>query len=449
MNKKILFTPVGGTDPVSNFKDASILHICRIYRPDEIYLFFSKEMYENHLEDNRYLYCLDKLGELLGHKFEYHIIVEEGLIQVQEYDLFYDIFKKKIEELRSIMDGTDTLYLNTSSGTPAMKSALFILATISDYPLIPLQVATPLAKINIHLELSEKYDAAFYWENNEDNKPGFEKRCTEVKSIHLLRLMKLDLIKKHITAFDYNAAMATAETIKDLKNTKIMDMVYAAKHRSQLNISQVSKLSGKIGWDILPVKDSENIKIFEYAMLVWLKIQRGEYADFVRSLTPLIINLEIMILKKECKLDVEKLTTKDEKNKEKMFRWNKKLMNQENPQILKVLDKEYDGFKFGPVYSAHINILIQAFSQDINLREELKTIAILEKEIRNIAAHTITSVSDKDIVRKTGFTSKLIFQKIKYMFIKAGMNIKENDWNTYINMNDLIKKEIDKGTATT
>ena len=228
-----------------------------------------------------------------------------------------------------------------------------------------------------------------------------------------------------------------------------MDMVYAAKHHSQLNISQVSKLSGKIGCDILPVKDSENIKIFEYAMLVWLKIQRGEYADFVRSLTPLIINLEIMILKKECKLDVEKLTTKDEKNKEKMFRWNKKLMNQENPQILKVLDKEYDGFKFGPVYSAHINILIQAFSQDINLREELKTIAILEKEIRNIAAHTITSVSDKDIVRKTGFTSKQIFEKIKYMFIKAGMNIKENDWNTYINMNDLIKKEIDKGTATT
>ncbi len=73
----------------------------------------------------------------------------------------------------------------------------------------------------------------------------------------------------------------------------------------------------------------------------------------------------------------------------------------------------------------------------------------MEKEIRNIAAHTITSVSDKDIVRKTGFTSKQIFEKIKYMFIKAGMNIKENDWNTYINMNDLIKKEIDKGTATT
>lgn len=449
MNKKILFTPVGGTDPVSNFKDASILHICRIYRPDKIYLFFSKEMYENHLEDNRYLYCLDKLGEMLGHKFEYHIIVQEDLIRVQEYDLFYDIFKKQIEQLRSGMDETDTLYLNTSSGTPAMKSALFILAAISEFSLIPLQVATPLAKINMHLELSEKYDAVFYWEKNEDNKPGFENRCTEVKSIHLLRIMKLDLIKKHIEAFDYNAAMATAKTLKDLRNTAIMDMVCAAKQRSQLNISQVSKLSGKIGWDILPVRDSDHIKIFEYAMLVWLKIQRGEYADFVRSLTPLIINLETMILKKECKLDLEKLTTLDGKNKEKMYRWDKKSMNQENPRILKVLNEKYGVFKFGPVYSAHINVLIQAFSRDMDLKEELEIIEKLEKEIRNIAAHTITSVSDQDIVRKTGFNSKQIFEKIKYMFIKAGMNIKEHDWDTYINMNDLIKREIDRGSAAT
>lgn len=29
--KKILFSPIGGTDPISNFRDGAMLHICRIF----------------------------------------------------------------------------------------------------------------------------------------------------------------------------------------------------------------------------------------------------------------------------------------------------------------------------------------------------------------------------------------------------------------------------------
>ena len=46
MNQTILFTPVGGTDPISlnNYHDGSILHICRFYKPDKVILYMSKEM---------------------------------------------------------------------------------------------------------------------------------------------------------------------------------------------------------------------------------------------------------------------------------------------------------------------------------------------------------------------------------------------------------------------
>ena len=44
--KKILFSPIGGTDPISNFRDGAMLHICRIYKPDIVYLYLSKEMCE-------------------------------------------------------------------------------------------------------------------------------------------------------------------------------------------------------------------------------------------------------------------------------------------------------------------------------------------------------------------------------------------------------------------
>ena len=42
--KKILFSPIGGTDPIANERDGSLLHMCRIYRPDKVFLFLSKEI---------------------------------------------------------------------------------------------------------------------------------------------------------------------------------------------------------------------------------------------------------------------------------------------------------------------------------------------------------------------------------------------------------------------
>lgn len=57
---KILFSPVGGTDPLSNdnYQDGAILHIVRNYRPERIVLFLSQEMLRFHKEDNRYIKSL-------------------------------------------------------------------------------------------------------------------------------------------------------------------------------------------------------------------------------------------------------------------------------------------------------------------------------------------------------------------------------------------------------
>lgn len=56
MDKIILFTPVGGTDPISstNCRDGSMLHICRNYKPDKVIMYMSKEMLENQEADDRY-----------------------------------------------------------------------------------------------------------------------------------------------------------------------------------------------------------------------------------------------------------------------------------------------------------------------------------------------------------------------------------------------------------
>ena len=55
---KILFSPIGGSDPIRNFRDGSMLHICRYYLPDKVILYLTGEMYQHHLQDNRYVFTL-------------------------------------------------------------------------------------------------------------------------------------------------------------------------------------------------------------------------------------------------------------------------------------------------------------------------------------------------------------------------------------------------------
>lgn len=104
MARKYLFSPIGNTDPIKYLYDGSMIHICRYYQPDVVYLYLSKEMMENHKKDNRYVKTLELLGEFLHHKFEIHIIENSDMIDVQQYDIFYNEFHRIIAEIEEQKD---------------------------------------------------------------------------------------------------------------------------------------------------------------------------------------------------------------------------------------------------------------------------------------------------------------------------------------------------------
>lgn len=96
-----------------------------------------------------------------------------------------------------------------ASGTPGMKSYKFCLLwqrwrNTDCY----LQVSTPQKKSNLEHEERNEYDVKANWELNEDNEEGAENRCQEVKCLNLMRLLKIDMIKKHLLSYDYHAALA-------------------------------------------------------------------------------------------------------------------------------------------------------------------------------------------------------------------------------------------------
>ena len=296
MGKTILFTPVGGTDPISstNCQDGSMLHICRVYQPDKIIMYMSKEMLEFQEKDDRYRYCIERLGEMQGRTFEIEIVERRELTKVHEFDYFYQDFRNIIQNIYHDMDKDDTLLLNVSSGTPAMKSGLLVLQTLGEFPAKLIQVATPERKINEHIH--RDYDVQTLWELDEDNNQDYENRCREIECPTLSGIKKEEMIKKHVEVYDYQAALDVADTLSVQETLAYWDLLELASRRILLDFSGVDKLAVKSGVQCLPIRASSERKYFEYALSVGIKLKKEEYADFVRAITPLIVDLFEMIL---------------------------------------------------------------------------------------------------------------------------------------------------------
>ena len=85
MSSRILFSPVGGTDPMSlyNCRDGSLLHICRVYRPEKVYLYMSKEILDNLGGNMRTIIY----GSASSDKKVIHLFNTIGIDMIQGYGL--------------------------------------------------------------------------------------------------------------------------------------------------------------------------------------------------------------------------------------------------------------------------------------------------------------------------------------------------------------------------
>lgn len=436
MGKKILFSPVGGTDPIKYCRDGSMLHISRVYQPDVVYLYLSQEMLEHHRGDDRYVKALEKLGELLHHKFEVHIIEREKLVNVQRYDVFYEDFRQLIRKIESRMEQDDELLLNMASGTPAMKNALLVLATLAEYRFKTIQVDTPLKRQNSDFEEHDIYDLEEFWKSNRDNEPGFENRTHLIECVNLLKLLKMDMIKKHILVYDYTAALSVAKEIRgDLSGTAYT-LLEIADARSKLNRSKVMEWNREKKFEIFPVSGEEKQKLFEYALVLQIKVQKEEYADFVRGITPIVVDLLENILKNDSNVELKKLC----KDKSNVPVWDENKLKR-TPYI-DILNRKFGTFRYGPVYSSHVAELIDKLSKNAEIKRDVAQIGYIEKKVRNIAAHEIVSVTDEWIKSKTKKTAVEIMELIKRLFADAGIVINEEAWKSYDQMNEKIVHEL-------
>lgn len=439
MSKLYLFSPVGNTDPIKYQKDGSLLHICRVYKPDVVYLYLSKEIYAHHLEDNRYIKTLQLLGEKLDHKFEIHTIVRKDLVEVQQYDFFYQEFREQIAEIEKMMLPGDQLLLNMASGTPAMKSALVVMATLAEYRFVPIQVKTPKNGSNLEFEERDFYDVEENWERDADNQSEFENRCYEVRCMNLLRMLKLDIIKNHLLAYDYRAALNVSKDLNPRLNTRTQNLLKAADARLNLDWKTLRKYSLDNMPEFGTTKNLSQKNIFEYVLGLDIKLKKGEFADFVRGITPVVADLLEIYLDVKCNIKIDDYCYYNKKN---VRNWDYQKMRN-NTAIYLSLTEKFKEFKFGMVSSIHLNAIIQKIGRNKQLNNLCQRLTDVEQNIRNIAAHEIVSVTESWIRQKVQFSAQEILNTIKILCNELKICENRADWDSYDKMNHFLLQALD------
>ena len=454
MSKRILFSPIGSTDPVKGGRDGAMLHICRHCQIDEVYLYLSQAMLKHQDEDQRYTRAIDHLAKLQNRNISYHTIQRPELKDPHLFNYFYEDYYQEIVKIQENLEPDDELFLNISSGTPAMKSALLCIATIKALPCKLMQVSDPAPhqqRLKPETEITDEV-----LDNNLDDLEGEKVRVEEISCPELAYYNEENSIIKLVKAYSYKAALELAKTLPERKTQHYLPYLELAVARESLNLKEAISLENKLKTDTFPIKQGDLIKVFEYALNAELKLKRGELYDYLRSLTPLIADLLERILKEQG-FDITRFTIFTSRNNKRV--WDKKLLEKEAAYdsfaqaILDAATEDYKGHKTfkEDITSNSLNALIKNVldnkaPKDQKIIGDAQLLRNIESKMRNRAAHEITSIDEEHFTKLLGMGSRSTMDLIKksISFTDLRLAFKDPAWDSYEKLNEIIISKINE-----
>ena len=446
---KILFSPVGMTDPVSEERDpetkeltavheGALLQICRHERPDKIYLYFSKEACELEQQDHRYLGGMELLAQALDTQFDIQVIERPKLTEVHLFDEFLQDFRDILSKIRDENPDAEII-VNVSSGTPAMKSTLQILASASELNLKPLQVATWSYRPNHPRECNITQE----WSINADLSPEAPNRVSVSANTNLLYEFNRRILMKLIDTYDYHAAKTVAMQLRGLIQPKFMELLDAAILRSDAKYKDAQLKFRECGREeLMPC----SVQTAEYFLLLDIYVKKEKYTDFLRAMTPFLLEVLISSVRTQFQMDMTRYMKPNSRT------WDDR--NQDLQDMIDLFDESSAyhtkprRYKFntigGFVNSADLSNIIEN-KADTKLQRQLvqdtlKLRQDVEEKIRNLADHTMNGVSALDIQRACSLgPQQLITLMKKYVRNYTDIPLTDEFLRSYDIMNEKLK----------
>lgn len=197
-----LVTCVGITDPIRTQHDGPILHIARNFRPEKILLIYSEGTVEKRKDLEKALRSID------GYAPE--IVIHDEVIKDSDIYIFDRVLKIFNNILERYSKSEEEIYLNLSSATPQVISAMYTLNHLSGMNVRAFQVATPINGSNRRNEPDKNETIDSLIKNNLDARPEYISRIKEDVGENLKEMITLNTYRDLIRNFNYEAVYRLA-----------------------------------------------------------------------------------------------------------------------------------------------------------------------------------------------------------------------------------------------
>ncbi len=419
---RILFSPIGRSDPIRDNFDGPMLHIVRHYKPRKAFLYFSKEMAAIHMRDDRFFRAIQRV---MPNCIPHDIITD--IVDVSDFLLFYNEFSAVLGDIHKNQPESEII-VNITSGTVQMNVALIVIVLTSALPLVPVQVKThTYMSSDCAPHLPEEIDIDKELDNLLDNLDDAKNRTVRPDLTNYSRSYIMENIKKALLLHDYNGAYLLSQS--DYVSPIQKKYIEACYNRYNIQTADLDGTSLSY-----PVETSNIKRLFEYYLVVRIKQKRGEVGDCIMRLTPLSCNLISAYLEKKYKVCESEFCYSAKNNQHKI---DSEKIKKYNIELYKYIDSNTSG-SFPSYISLQFWLYVFEYflskNSDVKSQQHynsFKELRIIEMKVRNIVAHTIVSIDDDCVKRCTGFNLNEIIKKLDIIFISVFPNIKKEYYESY------------------
>lgn len=442
---RILFSPIGDTDPIRNCYDGACLHIVRHYHPDKVILFLTKSMSDMERKNH----CYSRAIKHVAPKCQIEIIYTD-IVAAHLYDSFINILPSEVHKINT---GNDEILLNLSSGTPQIKTMMAILSVENN--LKGIQVVSPNKASNSqtpHMTADDDVEAIIA--NNFDDDPEAENRCQEppLRTIRAFgeRQRLLSLINMYEYAGAYSLVKGSINISQEVKDI----LRHAALRQKMLKTEARKILSAIDGIRLFPnvssiknKRQQESIEnLLEYLLNVVVMQYKGYIGELLVKSNSYLSELLQYHVNNNSQLNLSNCM-----NGEKLSAF--KLQNQ-YPELLEWLDRDFsDGFKdSAPNISVLCTICYYIDEKGLlNNQDAYRQVAdVLHKiadndgfrKMRNAAAHNIANTNEERLRSVIGVSSQeLLHLLVRLSDIILPVDAKKAS-NTYNVLNRAIEARL-------
>ena len=457
MSKKILLTFAGNTDPTRGEHDGPIIHICRYYKPDKIYLILTKEMEERNEEP--YNIYKRAIKENLKNYNPEIICIKTGIKDAHHFDIYFNWIYETFEIIKK--DEKDTeIYLNMTSGTSQMTTNLLMYYIDSlDLNLIPIQVETYKKQSNQSEENNKTVDKHYDVEaeaicnlDNEEKTRTY--RIVEPDLKKYSRILTKNQIEKLLEQYKYEAISELLKRNIFDKNLELNTLVNFAIERTNLKgldcNKKLNSLNNKDYNKLYYFTKDKNItripdwyQIVDFFSLANIKQKIEDISSYTLMLEPIVVKIYLSILRDLMGKNLDELFRKDSHGYKVEL---KRLEEDLKEMIKKDLKREYlkddTNISTSVLVSTIKYYLKKENNIEVNYFTSLAETLAKMKNVRNTLAHELKSINKDDFKRESGTTVEQINSKILEFFNKfyTSLGYKKEMVEIYDNINKEIVK---------